>query len=216
MAGWHVVEQGECLSSLADQHKLASWRTIYDHPENASFREEHPNPNVIYPGDQVYIPDLKLAQIDKPTDKQHQFVLKRDKTFLRIVVADEEGKPYRQSDYLLTIDDDSYQGKTDGQGMLEQEIGPQADSGVLTVWFPGAPRRHCVWNLSIGHLDPINRISGIQARLNNLGYNSGPVDGIRGPITTAAVKEFQTKHKLAVDGIPGPKTQGKLKEVYGC
>jgi N-acetylmuramoyl-L-alanine amidase len=70
--------------------------------------------------------------------------------------------------------------------------------------------------VNIGHLDPINQMSGIQGRLNNLGYNSGPVDGIRGPITTAAVKAFQKKHKLAVDGIPGPITQGKLKEVHGC
>jgi hypothetical protein len=216
MAEWHTVEQGECLSSLAKQHKLWSWRKIYNHPENASFRLARPNPNLIYPGDLVYIPDPEVVDKDKPTDQKHKFKLKKDKTLLRIVAADEDGTPYRQIDWRLIIGDDVYEGKTDGQGMLQQPIDPQVSSGMLTLWWPGAPRRHCTWHLNIGHLDPINQVSGIQGRLNNLGYNSGPVDGIRGPITRTAVKAFQKKHKLAVDGIPGPITQGKLKEVHGC
>src|SRR6185295_10895842 len=142
MAGWHTVAQGECLSSLAAQHRLASWHTIYDHPENASFRVEHPNPNVIHPGDLVYIPDQEVVHRDKPTDKKHTFVLKRDKTLLRIVAADEDEQPYQQADYRLTIGEKSYEGKTDGQGMLEEAIDPLASSGELTVWWPGAPRRH--------------------------------------------------------------------------
>ena len=217
MAEWHTVQQGECLSSLADENRLPDWRTIYDHPENASFRKQHPNPNVIYPGDLVYIPDPDPEHFQKPTDKKHKFVVKRpEKTLLRIVLADADGKPYENSDYKLVIGEKTYEGKTGGSGMLEEEIDSRAQSGMLTVWWPGELRRHSAWKLSIGHLDPVQWMTGIQARLNNLGYNSGPVDGIRGPITTAAVKEFQKKHKLAVDGIPGPITQGKLKEVYGC
>jgi len=216
MAEWHTVEQGECLSSLAKQHKLQSWRRIYNHPENASFRQARPNPNLIYPGDLVYIPDVEVGNEGKPTDQEHKFVVKQEKTMLRIVVADEDGVPYKQNEYRLTIGDDVYEGKTNDHGMVEQAIDPQAFSGELTVWWRGAPRRRCTWKLNIGHLDPIEQMSGIQARLNNLGYQSGPVDGIRGPITTAAVKKFQTKHKLAVDGIPGPITQGKLREVHGC
>jgi hypothetical protein len=216
MAEWHTIEQGECLSSLAAQYHLPGWRTIYNHSNNADFRQEHPNPNVIYPGALVYIPDPEVVHREKPTDKKHTFVLKQDKTLLRIVTADGDGKPYEETDYRLMIGDDIFEGKTDGQGMLEQAIDPQVSSGVLTVWLPGAPRRHCTWKLNIGHLDPVHQMSGIQGRLNNLGYNSGPVDGIRGPITTAAVKEFQKKHQLTVDGIPGPLTQGKLKEVHGC
>jgi hypothetical protein len=100
--------------------------------------------------------------------------------------------------------------------MLEQFIDPQATSGELTLWWTGIPRRHCTWRLRLGWLDPVHCVSGIQARLNNLGHKAGTVDGIRGPITTAALKEFQRKHDLAVDGIPGPITQAKLEEVHGC
>lgn len=216
MAGWHTVAQGECLSSLAKRHKLQSWRRIYDHPENASFRQAHPNPNVIYPGDVVYIPDVEVRNEDRPTDQKHRFVVGPDKTMLRIVVADEDGDPYKQHEYRLTIGDEVHEGKTSSRGMVEHAIDPEAHSGELIVWWRGSPRRRCIWKLNIGHLDPVERTTGIQARLNNLGFHSGPVDGIRGPITTAAVKRFQAKHKLVVDGIPGPITQGKLREMHGC
>ena len=38
----------------------------------------------------------------------------------------------------------------------------------------------------------------------------GRVDGIRGPKTLAALKQFQTDAKLTVDGIDGPKTWAAL------
>ena len=28
----HVVEQGECLSSLAAQYGFSSWKDLYEHP----------------------------------------------------------------------------------------------------------------------------------------------------------------------------------------
>jgi murein L,D-transpeptidase YcbB/YkuD len=31
-----------------------------------------------------------------------------------------------------------------------------------------------------------------------------------------AVEEFQCDHGLKVDGVGGPDTQNKLKEVHGC
>jgi len=216
MAGWHAVKQGECLSSLAAAHHLTGWCIIYNHADNSKFRQEHPNPNVIYPGDLVYIPDPELVSKAEPTDQKHTFLLRRDKTMLRIVAADEDGTPYTDSDYRLTVGTTTYEGKTDGQGMLEHFIDPQATSGVLTIWWTGVPRRHCTWQLKLGWLDPVHCVSGIQARLNNLGHKAGTVDGIRGPITTAAVKEFQKKHDLTVDGIAGPITQAKLEEVHGC
>ena len=59
-------------------------------------------------------------------------------------------------------------------------------------------------------------LTGVQFRLNHLGFGAGPVDGIMGPLTERAVRAFQRLHPpLAVDGIPGPRTQAKLAEVCG-
>ena len=50
----------------------------------------------------------------------------------------------------------------------------------------------------------------IQRRLKALGYDTGPLDGVRGRLTIRAVKAFQRDRKLAVDGIAGPLTRAAL------
>ena len=51
-----------------------------------------------------------------------------------------------------------------------------------------------------------------QRRLADLGYDLGPLDGIRGRQTIAAIKRYQTAMHLAVDGIVGPQT---LRALFG-
>lgn len=49
-------------------------------------------------------------------------------------------------------------------------------------------------------------VKTIQTKLKRWGYYSGSVDGIYGSQTLSAVKWFQSKNGLQVDGIAGPKT----------
>lgn len=59
-------------------------------------------------------------------------------------------------------------------------------------------------------------LTGVQFRLNHLGFAAGPVDGIAGPLTHQAVRAFQKYYPpLVVDGIPGPLTQARLVQVCG-
>ena len=41
----------------------------------------------------------------------------------------------------------------------------------------------------------------VQRELSRLGYRPGPIDGISGPLTRAAIRAFQRDNGLAVDGI---------------
>lgn len=50
----------------------------------------------------------------------------------------------------------------------------------------------------------------VQKRLKELGFDPGPLDGIRGRLTIGAVKRFQKSRRIGVDGIVGPITLGKL------
>jgi len=51
----------------------------------------------------------------------------------------------------------------------------------------------------------------IQLALKNAGFYNGKIDGIVGPKTLSAIKEFQAKNNLKVDGKVGPKTWEKLR-----
>ena len=53
-------------------------------------------------------------------------------------------------------------------------------------------------------------VRNIQTRLKSWGYYSYTVDGIYGWRTAEAVKKFQRKHGLVVDGIAGPRTLEKI------
>lgn len=55
-----------------------------------------------------------------------------------------------------------------------------------------------------------SQVKTLQTKLNNWGYNAGTVDGIFGSKTRDAVKRFQQKNGLAVDGIVGAQTAKAL------
>lgn len=57
---------------------------------------------------------------------------------------------------------------------------------------------------------PVSHIAGIQAILKDSGFYKGAIDGINGPQTKQAVKEFQRRKGLRPDGIVGRKTREKL------
>jgi peptidoglycan hydrolase-like protein with peptidoglycan-binding domain len=55
------------------------------------------------------------------------------------------------------------------------------------------------------------RVRALQRRLRALGLRPGPVDGLYGPRTAAAVERLQRESGLAVDGIVGPQTRRVLR-----
>ena len=58
-----------------------------------------------------------------------------------------------------------------------------------------------------------SEIQALQSQLLELGYNVGPLDGIFGSKTKAAVQAFQTAVNLKADGIVGPLTKEALNKA---
>ncbi len=56
-----------------------------------------------------------------------------------------------------------------------------------------------------------SEVAGLQIKLKALGYYSGEIDGIFGPVTKSAVENFQQASGLLTDGIAGPQTLRALE-----
>ena len=210
----HIVQQGECISSIAHRYGCRDYLTLWEDAANAGLRKLRPSPNLLYPGDVVAIPDKGLKVEPRPTGRVHQFQLKSNPRILRLTLRHDDGSPLAGERYKLECGGKVLAGSTKGDGTLEQPIAKDAQTAILRF----LDRE---WNLNIAHLNPMENapddgISGCQARLRNLGYDPGPIDGIAGPKTERAVRHFQADHPpLAVDGLCGAKIKAKLKELHG-
>lgn len=56
-------------------------------------------------------------------------------------------------------------------------------------------------------------VKAYQEVLKTLGFYSGSIDGIAGPLTIGAVENFQRAHDLTVDGLVGPATRATLQRA---
>jgi peptidoglycan hydrolase-like protein with peptidoglycan-binding domain/DNA invertase Pin-like site-specific DNA recombinase len=75
---------------------------------------------------------------------------------------------------------------------------PNAGSGLLQ------------YGAGYGKADGAKQVRTVQRTLHRLGWQPGPVDGLYGPRTEAAVTRFQTAARVAADGIVGPRTRHAL------
>lgn len=60
---------------------------------------------------------------------------------------------------------------------------------------------------------PTASVTEIQSHLSNLGYDPGPVDGVCGPRTRAAIRQYQQDRGLIADGVPSVALAESLREA---
>ena len=211
----YTVQQGDCLSSLAKAFGFALFHSIYDHPNNAAFRQLRPNPNVLLPGDQLYIPDKTPRTEAVSTDDTHRFQVKTTKTMIRIVAVDPSGQPLKKRAYTLTVGTKKTKGQTGSDGLIEAEVEADASEASLSVAGVGPQEPPFVRVLSLGSLDPATEVSGAQGRLRNLGFDCGEPDGVLDDDTAGAVAAFQRCYGQQIDGALEAAVQDKLKQAHG-
>lgn len=213
---YYQAKQGDCFSSLAKQFGFVDYRTIFDHPQNADLKSLRQNPNILYPGDQVFIPDNNPKQISRPVDQKHRFKRKFKPAKLRVRLENDKHEAYANIRYRLTIDGKQKEGRTTSDGMVDEIISPEAEQGTLDVWFQesaGEDGKHTI-QLQLGDLDPVSEIRGIQARLNNLGFDCGSESGVMDEGTELALEDFQRQHNLEVTGRPDEATRAQLRQLH--
>ena len=217
MPSTHLVQQGEHLSSIADQYGFTDYTVIWNHPNNATLKQQRINPNVLQAGDSVYVPDKQQKTESGATTQRHLFHLKQNVLMLRVVFEDSYEKPVASAPCTLYLEQQKSSVTTDGTGKLEKRISPSAATATVVLSTSETAFEDDQLPIRIGELDPVDSLSGQAARLNNLGYFAGTPTDASDAQFESAVEEFQCDHPpLKVDGDPGAQTQSKLKQVHGC
>jgi hypothetical protein len=210
----HVVMDGECLASIAAQYGFKDGKPIIDHPQNAELKKTRPDGNQLHPGDELFVPDPKPKTATLPTGARHKITVEFPTRLLRVAFLDGAGEPMAGAAYVLKAGGTELRGSLDGKGILEQKLPVDVTRAEVTI---GEVKR----TILIGHLNPIadapdGGATGAQARLSNLGYGPGKVDGELGPKSAEAIKAFQAANGLEITGELDQATRQKLLEIHGC
>jgi hypothetical protein len=221
----HNVKPGEYMEIIADDEGFTNYTLIYNDALNQNLRTLRPNPHILYPGDPVVIPDKIPRQEPAQTDKKHTFHMADSGMVELTVNIRRNGKPFANRQYKLTytakkkgvVSDGSpalttttLSDHTDSKGLLKKKIPIGAMMAELT--FPGSPPY--TRKLDVGFLHPITVASGVQMRLNNLGFGCGRPTGGSSAAYTAALQAFQRKNQLNVTGMADSSTLDKLRSEY--
>jgi len=190
----HIVKPGECIGTIAIRYGFRNWQTIYEAAENKEFKKRRPNPNVIFEGDEIVIPNKGQKSEFCLTEQKHTFRVSITKWLFRMEMRDDELNPLDGEPFELHIDGVLVCRDTTGaEGLIEVPIDACARTGTLV--FMGEDIE-----LHFGGLDPTTRVTGIQQRLRNLGYQAGAVDGSPRARTASAVAAFQADRGMEVTG----------------
>jgi hypothetical protein len=199
----HSVKQGDCILNIAEQHGM-SWGKVWQLPENTELRNVRKDPTVLYPGDVVQVQEKDIREENRSTDKRHRFEKNRNAAKVRIrFLLDDE--PRWRLPFTLIVNGKEIHGQTDGKGLLEADIPPDAGTGLLRI---GKAGEEIQLPITFGSLDPIDTDSGLRQRLLMLGFPEN--NGIK-----AAVKAFQEKYGLSATGNADEETRQKLKIEFG-
>ncbi len=202
----HRVGPGESATSIAAKHGFFV-DTVWNHPDNADLRAKRKTPDVLYQGDELFIPEKSEKKEEGATSSRHRFKVKGVPARFRLQLL-AGGKPRAGEDYVFEVEGKSVSGKTDGDGWVDQPIHPKDRRGRLLL---GGGKEEIP--IRIGGLDPIEELSGVQQRLNHLGYPAGQ-SGQLDDRTKSALRRFQSANQLEVTGEADDATRSKLSQLH--
>ncbi len=235
MAKKHKCTDNDHISKIAAQYNYFDWETVWNSSDNKSLKKKRSNPHLLFKGDKTWsgrngdtvnLPDKKGTDKQNSDSEYTYKIVESKKLYLNLRILAIDFSPIKNAQYELKIAGKTapYTGSTDGKGEIcIEDLPVLAQKGALVVRKPeGDSEIPVTWELKIGKLNSIMEsapnkwcTSGVQQRLNNLGIDCGPVDGICGLNTKVAIEKFQCMFKLQKDGKAGQKeTQPKLVEVH--
>ncbi len=209
----HKVVQGESIVTIATRYGFF-WDTVWNHPENAALKTERENPNVLLPGDELFIPEKRLKTVSCRTNRKHKFRQKGIPALLEFRLLDAEGEP--RSGVELAVEAGSAQKTlvTGDDGLISLGVPIDAKQAKVTIGEGDTAEEY---TFDLGHLDPVDTTRGAKARLKNLGFYEGEIDDEIDDDTRKAIENFQESqgHEQQT-GEMDKTTEDELQKAHVC
>jgi hypothetical protein len=162
----YVVKQGDYLTKLAHDLKFDA-DEVWAHEKNAALKELRTNPQILAPGDVLYVPkDPKpvLKPISKGTTNPYKATVPRVKVELRM--CDENRKALAGATcWVHGLGGEPRKLEAGGSGEITVEVPVHVKRFEVVVETP-----RVVFEVEVGGMDPIDVNSGLASRLSQLGY----------------------------------------------
>jgi len=160
----YIICQGDYLLKLAHQFGFDP-DVVWNDDENAQLRQLRPNPNILFAGDILYIPDEAGAPpraLNVTTGSTNTFVTNPPTVTLTVCFSD---APFASKAYSVQELPELAGLTTDGNGVLTFTAPVTLETATVVFTDPAA-----TFAFQVGNIDPIDTLSGIFQRLQNLGF----------------------------------------------
>lgn len=209
-----TVVPGDTVLRIAVRHGFRNAATLWDHAENAELRALRASPEVLAPGDRVFVPDLEEKVEEAETTTRTTFVAPRPRERLRVQFHWSDGAPMADRPCELVLGGSVEKTATKGDGLLDHPI--PVGLTRATVLFDGDDSP---WDLHIGELDPVDEPvsdrgrAGAIGRLRNLGrYQLDSADEQHLRVASCAFCDDVTREDATLAGD----RKSTLRGAHGC
>jgi hypothetical protein len=212
----YVIRQGDYLTKLAHQRGFDA-DTVWNDPKNQSIRERRTEPNLLHPGDVLWIPESeqhRRLSIKAGSTNRYAAVVPKVPVELRLEIGREPivDEPYE----ILGLGPDPVRGKTDEHGTLAARVPVHVREIEVRLL-----ERNRTLRLRVGDLDPVDTVSGLKKRLAHLGFYQPTSVGVEnevaadGDALVGALRAFQASQNLETTGKLDDETRKALLAEHG-
>ena len=209
----YVIQQGDYLAKLAFKLGFDA-APVWSSTANEALRTLRKSPDVLLPGDILQIPASSAATTSLSPNTSNAYVAQVPLVNVLLVLGDRDGN--RFTDEPCEVMGLSGAGapeaptSTDGSGTLMLRV-----PVTLREVEVHLPRKNVTMRVMVGDMDPEDERSGIQKRLQNLGFGYFFPGEDPDRQLEAALRAFQSSHGLEPTGAIDDATREAILGSYG-
>lgn len=199
----YLIRQGDYVAALGARLGFDA-RSVWLHERNAVLRAKRGSPNILAPGDVLYIPEArhKPAPLLAHTANCYRASVPKARIVVGLRGRGADWHVANEPYELRGLGGEVIHGTTDAEGRLVLSL--PIHIACVDVTFPRLGVR---MPLQVGHLDPVDTISGVEQRLEHLGYDARNLP--------EALRAFQRDMQLPETGAVDAATTAALASKHG-